>query len=135
MAGAVEQAVLILAERRQPVDIGSIDMDVAGRAGAAAATQRGRLVDAGIADHLHHRKARLGSEPIRALDGRTPEALVKSGKVGSVRDYLDHVALGGFASGCKAAIPTMRPGLVVSGLYGGDAAIGDHRGRFNRSRP
>ena len=37
------------------------------------------------------------SQPIPALDGRTPEALVKSGKAGEVRDYLDHLALGGFA--------------------------------------
>lgn len=37
------------------------------------------------------------SQPIPALDGRTPEALVKSGNAGAVRDYLDHMALGGFA--------------------------------------
>lgn len=37
------------------------------------------------------------SQPIPALDGRTSEALVKSGKAGAVRDYLDHLALGGFA--------------------------------------
>ena len=37
------------------------------------------------------------SQPIPALDGRTPEALVKSGEAGAVRDYLDHLALGGFA--------------------------------------
>ncbi|MEK6723740.1 MAG: XRE family transcriptional regulator [Sphingobium sp. 32-64-5] len=37
------------------------------------------------------------SQPIPALDGRTPEALVKSGKAGAVRDYLDHLAVGGFA--------------------------------------
>lgn len=37
------------------------------------------------------------SQPIPALDGRTPEALVKSGKAGAVREYLDHLALGGFA--------------------------------------
>ena len=37
------------------------------------------------------------SQPIPALDGRTPEALVKSGRASAVRDYLDHVALGGFA--------------------------------------
>ncbi|AMG73896.1 antitoxin Xre/MbcA/ParS toxin-binding domain-containing protein [Sphingopyxis granuli] len=37
------------------------------------------------------------SQSIPALDGRTPEALVKSGKAGDVRDYLDHLALGGFA--------------------------------------
>lgn len=37
------------------------------------------------------------SQPIPALDGRTAEALVKTGKAGAVRDYLDHIALGGFA--------------------------------------
>jgi uncharacterized protein (DUF2384 family) len=37
------------------------------------------------------------SQPIPALDGRTPEALVKDGRAAAVRDYLDHLALGGFA--------------------------------------
>ena len=37
------------------------------------------------------------SQPIPALDGRTAEALVKSGRATAVREYLDHVALGGFA--------------------------------------
>lgn len=37
------------------------------------------------------------SQRIPALDGRTPEALVKTGRAASVRDYLDHIALGGFA--------------------------------------
>jgi uncharacterized protein (DUF2384 family) len=37
------------------------------------------------------------SQPIPALDGRTPEALVKDGRARAVRDYLDHLALGGFA--------------------------------------
>jgi uncharacterized protein (DUF2384 family) len=37
------------------------------------------------------------SQPIPALDGRTPEVLVKAGHAGAVRDYLDHLALGGFA--------------------------------------
>jgi len=37
------------------------------------------------------------SQPIPALDGRTAEALVKTGKASAVRDYLDHIALGGFA--------------------------------------
>jgi uncharacterized protein (DUF2384 family) len=37
------------------------------------------------------------SQPIPALDGRTAEALVKSGQATAVREYLDHVALGGFA--------------------------------------
>lgn len=37
------------------------------------------------------------AQPIAALDGRTAEALVKSGRAGVVRDYLDHIAVGGFA--------------------------------------
>ena len=37
------------------------------------------------------------AEPIAAFGGRTAEALVKEGKAAAVRDYLDHVALGGFA--------------------------------------
>ncbi|MGV3552392.1 antitoxin Xre/MbcA/ParS toxin-binding domain-containing protein [Rhizobium sp.] len=37
------------------------------------------------------------SEPLSEFGGRTAESLVKSGKAAAVRDYLDHVALGGFA--------------------------------------
>lgn len=37
------------------------------------------------------------AEPIVAFGGRTAEALVKEGKASAVRDYLDHVATGGFA--------------------------------------
>jgi uncharacterized protein (DUF2384 family) len=37
------------------------------------------------------------AEPIPAFGGRTAESLVKEGKAAAVRDYLDHVALGGFA--------------------------------------
>jgi hypothetical protein len=37
------------------------------------------------------------AEGIPAFGGRTAEALVKEGKASAVRDYLDHVALGGFA--------------------------------------
>lgn len=37
------------------------------------------------------------AQPLPAFGGRTAEALVKDGKAGSVRDYLDHMALGGFA--------------------------------------
>ena len=37
------------------------------------------------------------AQPIPAFGGRTAEALVKEGKAGALRDYLDHVALGGFA--------------------------------------
>lgn len=44
-----------------------------------------------------HAMAWYRSQPIPALDSRTAEALVKSGQAAAVRDYLDHIALGGFA--------------------------------------
>ncbi len=37
------------------------------------------------------------AQPIPAFGGRTAESLVKSGQAGAVRDYLDHLATGGFA--------------------------------------
>jgi hypothetical protein len=37
------------------------------------------------------------AEPIPAFGSRTAESLVKEGKAAAVRDYLDHVAMGGFA--------------------------------------
>jgi len=37
------------------------------------------------------------AQQIPAFGGRTAEALVKEGKAGAVRDYLDHLAVGGFA--------------------------------------
>jgi len=37
------------------------------------------------------------AQPLPAFGDRTPEALVKDGKAAAVRDYLDHMALGGFA--------------------------------------
>lgn len=37
------------------------------------------------------------AEPIPAFGGRTAESLVKDGKATAVRDYLDHLAMGGFA--------------------------------------
>ena len=37
------------------------------------------------------------AEPIAAFGGRTAPSLVKEGKASAVRDYLDHVATGGFA--------------------------------------
>ena len=37
------------------------------------------------------------AEPIPAFGQRTAESLVKEGKAVAVRDYLDHIALGGFA--------------------------------------
>jgi large subunit ribosomal protein L7/L12 len=37
------------------------------------------------------------AEPIPAFGGRTAEALVNQGKADDVRDFLDHIAVGGFA--------------------------------------
>jgi DNA-binding XRE family transcriptional regulator len=37
------------------------------------------------------------AEPIPAFGDRTAESLVKTGQAGVVRDYLDHIATGGFA--------------------------------------
>jgi hypothetical protein len=37
------------------------------------------------------------AEPLPAFGGRTAESLVKAGKAAAVRDYLDHIAIGGFA--------------------------------------
>lgn len=37
------------------------------------------------------------AQPLPAFGGRTAEALVKEGKAAALRDYLDHMALGGFA--------------------------------------
>jgi DNA-binding XRE family transcriptional regulator len=37
------------------------------------------------------------AQPISAFGGRTAESLVKSGQAGALRDYLDHIAMGGFA--------------------------------------
>lgn len=37
------------------------------------------------------------AEPIPAFGSRTAEALVKSGNAAAVRDYVDHLATGGYA--------------------------------------
>ena len=37
------------------------------------------------------------AQPIAAFGDRTAESLVKSGEAGALRDYLDHIAMGGFA--------------------------------------
>jgi uncharacterized protein (DUF2384 family) len=37
------------------------------------------------------------AEPIPAFGGRTAESIVKSGHAAALRDYLDHLAIGGFA--------------------------------------
>jgi len=37
------------------------------------------------------------AEPIPAFGGRTAESLVKSGQAGAVREYVDHLATGGYA--------------------------------------
>jgi len=52
------------------------------------------------------------AEPIPAFGGRTAETLVKSGKATAVRDYLDHLATGGYArgSGASASAPMIPAG-------------------------
>lgn len=37
------------------------------------------------------------AQPLAAFGGRTAEALVKTGEASTVRDYLDHIAVGGYA--------------------------------------
>ena len=37
------------------------------------------------------------AEPIPAFGDRTPEAIVKAGNASGLRDYLDYIAMGGFA--------------------------------------
>jgi hypothetical protein len=37
------------------------------------------------------------TEPIPAFGGQTAEALVSAGEAAAVRDYLDHLATGGYA--------------------------------------
>jgi hypothetical protein len=37
------------------------------------------------------------AQPIAAFGDRTAESLVKSDHAGALRDYLDHIAMGGFA--------------------------------------
>ncbi len=37
------------------------------------------------------------AEPIPAFGGRTAEQIVKSGQAGALRDFLDSIAMGGFA--------------------------------------
>jgi hypothetical protein len=51
----------------------------------------------GWAGGKHQAMAWYRAQPIPAFGGRTAESLVKSGQAGAVRDYLDHLALGGFA--------------------------------------
>jgi hypothetical protein len=44
-----------------------------------------------------HAMAWYRAEPIPAFGDRTAESLVEEGKAAALRDYLDHIALGGFA--------------------------------------
>jgi hypothetical protein len=37
------------------------------------------------------------TQPIPAFGGRTAESLVDSGEVSALRDYLDHLSMGGYA--------------------------------------
>ncbi len=51
MRGAVEQIVLVIANRRQPAEPLWRDTNVAGHAGAAASTKCEQFVENGVADH------------------------------------------------------------------------------------
>jgi hypothetical protein len=70
-----------------------------------AAAQRGHITEmleivGRIAEWAGGEKQAMAwyrAEPIAAFGGRTAESLVKEGKASAVRDYLDHVATGGFA--------------------------------------
>ena len=55
----------------------------------------GRVAD--WAGGEHQALAWYRAEPIPEFGGRTAESLVKEGKATAVREYLDRVALGGFA--------------------------------------
>lgn len=44
-----------------------------------------------------HAMAWYRAHPLPAFGGRTTEVLVKDGKVGAMRECLDHMMLGGFA--------------------------------------
>lgn len=72
---------------------------------AAAPKTQGRVTEmveivARVTDWAGGEKQALAwyrAEPLPAFGGRTAESLVKDGKAASVRDWLDHVATGGFA--------------------------------------
>src|SRR5438067_833752 len=61
---AVEQVVLVAVHRLERSQPFRIDMDMAGRAAAAAATQGEQLLEAGVADILHHRPAGLALDAL-----------------------------------------------------------------------
>ena len=65
------------------------------RSRAESATSQARINE--MAEIIHRIAAWYRAEPIPAFGDRTAESLVKSGKAAAVRDYLDHLALGGFA--------------------------------------
>lgn len=50
-----------------------------------------------LAGGIHQAYAYYRSQPIPELGGRTAEAMLKSGKSHVVRDFVDHVRMGGFA--------------------------------------
>lgn len=52
---------------------------------------------AGWAGSLEHALVWYTAQPIPAFAGRTPESLVKSGYAAPLREYLDSLALGGYA--------------------------------------
>ncbi len=87
----------------ETVGLGAATLTKADR--RASAKARGRITElveildriAGWAGGTAQALVWYRSQPIPALDGRTAEALVKTGQAAAVRDYLDHLALGGYA--------------------------------------
>jgi hypothetical protein len=91
----------------QLADVLGVSPDTLYRADRAAASAKvqGRLMELTsilrrVSDWAGGEQAALAwylSYPIAAFGGRTAEQLVKDGKAGAVRDWLDQVAVGGFA--------------------------------------
>ncbi len=105
-----------LDQERLATQFGVTQRDIAETAGlsASATYRKSRMASAAsqarlaeMSEILHRVTAWSGggrqamawyrAEPIPAFGGRTAESIVKSGNATALRDYLDHLALGGFA--------------------------------------
>jgi Protein of unknown function (DUF2384) len=105
-----------LDQERLAMQFGVTQRDIAETAGlsASATYRKSRMASAAsqarlaeMSEILHRVTAWSGggrqamawyrAEPIPAFGGRTAESIVKGGNATALRDYLDHLALGGFA--------------------------------------
>lgn len=103
-------------QERLAIQFGVNQRDIAETAGlsASATYRKSRMASAAsqarlaeMSEILHRVSAWSGggrqamawyrAEPIPAFGGRTAESIVKGGNATALRDYLDHLALGGFA--------------------------------------